>query len=240
MRPWRSTAISKTFLDRSMAIVVGFSMDSSFSVLLRLDDVGTTMPFHVMKEESTSSFQRTRLRSPLNSISLGLERKAHAVNLTRPRHVVDKPKPFRGRLPHWLRLPGAGGDRLLHCASALHVGSTGRQGLSRNQRPASRGGQYLGSCPRRPSLCSTGGVHISRSRRRRPRVSAHAQSSPRGQHGAISANPPRSGHCNRLLRVLHLARASASCGPAFVTSTRPTRPNPSYLDSSPPSSTGGL
>ena len=46
-------------------------MDSSFSVLLRLDDVGTTMPFHVMKEESTSSLQRTRLRSPLNSISLG-------------------------------------------------------------------------------------------------------------------------------------------------------------------------
>src|SRR5450759_913261 len=39
--------------------------------LLRLDDVGTSMPFHVMKEESTSSLQRTRLRSPLNSISLG-------------------------------------------------------------------------------------------------------------------------------------------------------------------------
>src|SRR5450830_785958 len=38
--------------------------------LLRLDDVGTLMPFHVMKEESTSSLQRTRLRSPLNSISL--------------------------------------------------------------------------------------------------------------------------------------------------------------------------
>jgi hypothetical protein len=27
------------------------------------------MPFHVMKEESTSSLQRTRLRSPLNAIS---------------------------------------------------------------------------------------------------------------------------------------------------------------------------
>src|SRR5664280_418435 len=80
MRPWRSTAISKTFLDRSMAIVVGFSMDSSFSVLLRLDDVGTTIPFHVMKEESTSSLQRTRLRSPLNSISLGgLNEHRHAV-----------------------------------------------------------------------------------------------------------------------------------------------------------------
>jgi hypothetical protein len=46
-----------------MAIVVGFSMDSSFSVLLRLDDVGTTMPFHVMKEESTSSLQRTHRQS---------------------------------------------------------------------------------------------------------------------------------------------------------------------------------
>jgi hypothetical protein len=30
------------------------------------------MPFHVMKEESTSSLQRTRLRSPLNSISLAV------------------------------------------------------------------------------------------------------------------------------------------------------------------------
>src|ERR1017187_9180179 len=81
MRPWRSTAISKTFFDRSMAIVVGFSMDSSFSVLLRLDDVGTSMPFHVMKEESTSSLQRTRLRSPLNSISLG-QKEGHAGHLS--------------------------------------------------------------------------------------------------------------------------------------------------------------
>jgi len=40
-------------------------MDSSFSVLLRLDDVGTTMPFHVMKEESTSSLQRTSMRRPV-------------------------------------------------------------------------------------------------------------------------------------------------------------------------------
>jgi hypothetical protein len=46
-----------------MAIVVGFSMDSSFSVLLRLDDVGTTMPFHVMKEESTSSLAVEKRRS---------------------------------------------------------------------------------------------------------------------------------------------------------------------------------
>jgi len=40
-------------------------MDSSFSVLLRLDDVGTTMPFHVIKEESTSSLQRTSMRRPV-------------------------------------------------------------------------------------------------------------------------------------------------------------------------------
>jgi hypothetical protein len=63
VRPPRSTATSKTPLDRSIAIVVGFSMDSSFSVSLRLDDVGTQMPLHVMKKESTSSLQRPRPRA---------------------------------------------------------------------------------------------------------------------------------------------------------------------------------
>ena len=38
-------------------------MDTSFSVSLRLDDVGTQMPLHVMKEESTSSLQRPSPRA---------------------------------------------------------------------------------------------------------------------------------------------------------------------------------
>src|SRR5664280_3531336 len=63
VRPSRSTATSKTPLDRSIAIVVGFSMDTSFSVSLRRDDVGTQMLLHVMKEESTSSLQRPSPRA---------------------------------------------------------------------------------------------------------------------------------------------------------------------------------
>jgi hypothetical protein len=50
-------------LDRSIAIVVNFSMDISFSVSLRLDYVGTQMPLHVMKDESTSSLQRPNPRA---------------------------------------------------------------------------------------------------------------------------------------------------------------------------------
>ena len=63
VRPPRSTATSKTPLDRSIAIVVNFSMDISFSVSLRLDYVGTQMPLHVMKDESTSSLQRPNPRA---------------------------------------------------------------------------------------------------------------------------------------------------------------------------------
>ena len=43
------------------------------------------MPFHVMKEESTSSLQRTRLRSPLNSISLGRSKETCAASYTTSR-----------------------------------------------------------------------------------------------------------------------------------------------------------